>query len=102
MPAGRPRKPSTSPEQDPVSDPTTNHVQRAVAGDAATLDWIVRHFSPLLLAQARYRNSRRLQATHDPEHLLGTSDLKLRYHRALNRPRTCLHGDLVDAMEDTE
>jgi RNA polymerase sigma factor (sigma-70 family) len=37
------------------SDLTTLHVARARDGDAASLEWIVERFSPLLLAQARYR-----------------------------------------------
>lgn len=39
----------------PASDLTTVHVRGAIAGDAAETEWVVRRFSPLLLAQARYR-----------------------------------------------
>ncbi len=40
-------------------DPTTLHVQRARAGDAASVEWLVVRFAPLLRAQARYRLSGR-------------------------------------------
>ncbi len=48
-------------------DLTTLHVQRARAGDADSLAWMVARFSPLLLAQARYRLGPRLAARVDPE-----------------------------------
>jgi RNA polymerase sigma-70 factor (ECF subfamily) len=35
-----------------------------------SLEWVVRRFSPLLLAQARYRIAPRLQGVHDPEDLV--------------------------------
>jgi RNA polymerase sigma-70 factor (ECF subfamily) len=42
-------------ENDPSLDTTTIHVRRARRGDALSLAWVVERFSPLLLAQARYR-----------------------------------------------
>jgi RNA polymerase sigma-70 factor (ECF subfamily) len=49
---------------------TTIHVQRAKHGDGASLDWVVRRFTPLLLAQARYRLGASLRAHYDPEDLV--------------------------------
>jgi RNA polymerase sigma-70 factor (ECF subfamily) len=49
---------------------TTIHVQRAKHGDEASLDWIVRRFTPLLLAQARYRLGTSLRTQYDPEDLV--------------------------------
>jgi len=56
--------PVTGPEPD---DLTTLHVQRARTGDGASLEWIVTRFTPLLLAQARYRLGPTLAAHADPE-----------------------------------
>src|SRR5262245_40615244 len=64
MPPNRPRQ-----IQNSASDPdavTSIHVQRAKHGDEASLDWIVRRFTPLLLAQARYRLGASLRAHYDP------------------------------------
>ncbi|MCA8952183.1 MAG: sigma-70 family RNA polymerase sigma factor [Planctomycetes bacterium] len=36
-------------------DLTTNHVRRAIAGENASLEWLVERLAPLLVAQARYR-----------------------------------------------
>jgi RNA polymerase sigma factor (sigma-70 family) len=49
---------------------TTIHVRRARAGDLGSLEWIVTHFTPLLLSQARYRLGRHLQGLYDPEDLV--------------------------------
>ena len=68
MPRNHPRD-----AQDSGSDPdavTTIHVQRAKHGDEASLDWIVRRFTPLLLAQARYRLGASLRTHYDPEDLV--------------------------------
>ena len=35
---------------------TTLHVRQAVAGDLDSQSWIIERFTPLLLAQARYRS----------------------------------------------
>lgn len=40
---------------DPPHDLTSVHVARASSGDAASREFLVEHFTPLLLAQARYR-----------------------------------------------
>ena len=59
--------------QDGGSEPdavTTIHVQRAKHGDEASLDWVVRRFTPLLLAQARYRLGASLRTHYDPEDLV--------------------------------
>jgi RNA polymerase sigma factor (sigma-70 family) len=52
------------------SDLTSIHVRRAEEGDAASLEWIVKRFSPLLLAQARFRLGERLRRLHEPEDLV--------------------------------
>ncbi len=60
-------------EPESMPDPhaiTTMQVRRAVAGDAAGLDWLVRHLSPWLLALARYRLGPSLRALYDPEDLI--------------------------------
>lgn len=52
------------------SDPaelTTQHVRRARTGDVASLAWVVERFSPLLVAQARFRMGPRLRARVAPE-----------------------------------
>jgi RNA polymerase sigma factor (sigma-70 family) len=49
---------------------TTLHVRGAVGGDPNSLEWIVTHFTPFLLAQAHYRIGRRLQGLYDPEDLV--------------------------------
>lgn len=49
---------------------TTVYARRARDGDSDALAWIVRRFSPVLLAQARYRIGRRLAAVADPEDLV--------------------------------
>lgn len=50
----------------PGQDPTTFHVRRAIAGESGGAEWVVERFTPLLLAQARYRLGR-LRAIHEPE-----------------------------------
>lgn len=49
---------------------TSLQVRGALGGDAASLDWTITHFTPFLLAQARYRLSRHLQGLYDPEDLV--------------------------------
>ena len=49
------------------SDPTTIHVRAALEGDEASLSWIVERFSPVLIAQARYRMGRQLAGFCEPE-----------------------------------
>ncbi|MCR9246960.1 MAG: sigma-70 family RNA polymerase sigma factor [bacterium] len=46
---------------------TTMHVRGAVDGRAESIDWMVRRFSSLLVAQARYRLRGRMAAICDPE-----------------------------------
>ncbi|GJM21740.1 MAG: DNA-directed RNA polymerase sigma-70 factor [Planctomycetota bacterium] len=46
---------------------TSLHVRQALAGEAESLDWIVLRFTPLLLAQARYRLRGRMASICDPE-----------------------------------
>ncbi len=56
-------------DHDPAGDPgllTTLHVQRARAGDPDSLGWIVERFTPVLLAQARYRLPGTLASVCDP------------------------------------
>jgi len=51
-------------------DPTTLHVGRALAGDLASLAWLVQRLTPLLLAQASYRLGSRLRRHVDAEDLV--------------------------------
>ncbi|MEM7308436.1 MAG: sigma-70 family RNA polymerase sigma factor [Planctomycetota bacterium] len=48
------------------TDLTTIHVRRAIAGDVAGTDWVVARFTPLLLAQARYRMGQ-LKGLYEPD-----------------------------------
>jgi RNA polymerase sigma factor (sigma-70 family) len=50
-------------EQAPL---TSLHIARAAGGDAQSQEWIVARFTPLLLAQARYRLRGRLAAVCEP------------------------------------
>jgi len=52
--------------ENPVND-TTLHVRRAKGGDRDSLAWLADRFSPLLLAQARYRLRGRLARWVQPE-----------------------------------
>jgi RNA polymerase sigma factor (sigma-70 family) len=49
---------------------TSLHVRRAKRGDGSSLEWLIERFTPLLLAQARYRLSPALAAHVDPEDLV--------------------------------
>ncbi|MBL8695572.1 MAG: sigma-70 family RNA polymerase sigma factor [Planctomycetes bacterium] len=51
-------------------DLTSIHVRRALTGDGASLEWVIRRLAPPLLAVARYRIGRRLQHLCDPEDLV--------------------------------
>jgi len=51
-------------------DDTTLHVRGAIQGERASLDWVVTHFTPFLLAQAHYRVGRHLRGLYDPEDLV--------------------------------
>ena len=48
----------------------SQHVQRALQEDLDSLAWVVRKFTPLLVAQARYRLRGRLARLYDPEDLV--------------------------------
>ena len=50
-------------------DLTSLHVQRAIQGDDGSRSWIVEHFSPVLLLQARYRLRGRRISCCEPEDL---------------------------------
>ncbi len=56
---------STPKAQNPLL--TTIQVRAAAGGDADSLEWVVRHLTPWLLAAARYRLGPRLRAICDPE-----------------------------------
>jgi len=60
----------TERDADESAAETTIHVRRARAGDAGSLEWLVTHFTPLLLSQARYRLGRHLQGLYDAEDLV--------------------------------
>jgi RNA polymerase sigma factor (sigma-70 family) len=49
---------------------TTLHVHKARDGENASVAWLVERFTPLLLAQARYRLGPALRAHHEPEDLV--------------------------------
>ncbi len=49
---------------------TTLHVQRAIDGESDSRAWIVEHFTPALLLQARYRLRGALRSYCDPEDLV--------------------------------
>jgi RNA polymerase sigma factor (sigma-70 family) len=49
---------------------TTLHVRRAAAGDEESVAWVVSHFSPALLLQARYRLEQLPAGLFDPEDLV--------------------------------
>lgn len=52
-------------------DLTSIHVRQAAAGDADSLNWIVRRFTPALLAQAAHRLGPRLRNLYDPDDVVG-------------------------------
>ena len=49
---------------------TTMHVHGACRGEANSVDWVVARFTPLLLAQARYRLRGRMASICDPEDIV--------------------------------
>ena len=49
---------------------TSIHIQQAVQGDLESLGWVVRRFTPVLLAQAAYRIDTGLRHLYDPEDLV--------------------------------
>jgi len=51
-------------------DLTSLHVRQAGLGDALSLDWVIKRFSPLLLAQAAWRLGPELRVLYDPEDLV--------------------------------
>lgn len=57
-------------ESSGAEDPTTLHMAAAKAGDIASLNWIVERFTPLLLAQARYRMAPALARYLDAEDIV--------------------------------
>jgi len=63
----QPREGASRP--DPVNA-TSIHVRAAEAGDVESLDWVVRRFSPVLLAQAAYRLGPKLRVHCEPEDLV--------------------------------
>ncbi|MEM7261156.1 MAG: sigma-70 family RNA polymerase sigma factor [Planctomycetota bacterium] len=57
-------------EQEAPFQLTSLHVRRARDGDPESLTWIVERFSPLILADARYRLGAVLKRLYDPEDLV--------------------------------
>ena len=56
-----------------MTDPpqrTSYHVRQARDGDRQSLEWIVERFSPILLANARYRLRGPLRTIYDPEDIV--------------------------------
>jgi RNA polymerase sigma-70 factor (ECF subfamily) len=66
---------------------TSVHVQRAVGGDGDSLSWLVGRFTPLLLAQARYRLGERLRTVLDPDDLVNDVWMRALPHLAGLTPR---------------
>ena len=60
----------SDPQQSGETGRTTMHVQRAAAGDAKSLSWIIAHLTPLLAAQADYRLGAALRKEVDAEDLV--------------------------------
>lgn len=54
-------------DADKQNELTTFHVRQARAGDRESLEWIVKKFTPLLVADARYRLGKVLREIYDPE-----------------------------------
>ena len=54
-------------DETPSDEMTTLHVRRAHDGDRGSVEWLVARFTPLLLAQARYRLGDRMAKVVDPE-----------------------------------
>lgn len=54
----------------PTADLTTLHVRRATTGDVESKTFLVERFTPLLLAQARYRLPGGMRARCEPEDLV--------------------------------
>jgi RNA polymerase sigma-70 factor (ECF subfamily) len=55
---------------DRPDDDTTHHVRGAIQGERVSVEWVVTHFTPFLLAQAHYRVGRHLRGLYDPEDLV--------------------------------
>ena len=58
---------------DPPDGPhelTSYHVRHARDGDPKSLEWLIRKFTPLLLANARYRLGKILGELYDPEDIV--------------------------------
>lgn len=55
---------------DPSLGKTSVHVRKAVLRDVGSLGWLVLRYSPLLVAQARYRLGPRLRRVIDPEDIV--------------------------------
>jgi RNA polymerase sigma-70 factor, ECF subfamily len=53
-----------------ASSPTSVRIRSAIGGDAASVAWLVDRFSPVLLAQARFRVGKLLRRHYDPEDLV--------------------------------
>ena len=51
-------------------NPTTFHVRAAIRGDGQSVEWIVRRFTPILMAQAEYRLDARVRAVIGPDDLV--------------------------------
>lgn len=69
------REPSASAPEPGLA--TSLHAQRAVAGDATSLAWLVERLSPLLLAQAAYRMGPELRRICEPADVVNEAWLVL-------------------------
>ena len=64
------RRPSGVMEHSNPADVTSLHVQRARAGEQASLSWVIGRFTPFLRVQAEYRVQGSLRRLYDPEDLV--------------------------------
>ncbi|MAE96548.1 MAG: hypothetical protein CL910_18020 [Deltaproteobacteria bacterium] len=63
-------QPRGSPRPGDPGEDTSLRVREALAGDAASTDWVVTRYTPLLLTQARYRLKGALRRLYDPQDLV--------------------------------
>jgi len=71
----------------PPYEATSYHVQRAVLGDAPSLEWVVGRLSPLLRAQAAYRLGADLRTFYEPDDLVQEAWLTMLPRLSTLQPR---------------
>jgi RNA polymerase sigma-70 factor (ECF subfamily) len=93
MPGAERQPPQNTPQDNFPA--TSYHVQRALVGDAASLEWLVAHLSPLLRAQAAYRLGPELRAFYEPDDLVQEAWLVLLPKIATLQPRGGRHTPVL-------